>query len=130
MSNGILYPKESYEIVAAIIEVHKQLGCGFLEMVYQDALEVEFNLRNIPFEREKKLAVQYKGNVLKSYYVADFICFGHIIVELKAVDEISNIHVAQVLNYLKVTGFKLGLLVNFNEVFVQPRRIVLSQSSR
>ena len=98
-----------------MIEVSKQLGSGFLEKVYQEALMIEFQLRNIPFEREKRLPVCYKGHVLAQEYIADFVCYGHIIVELKAVDTIIGIHQAQVINYLKATGFKLGLLANFGK---------------
>lgn len=111
----LLYKEESYKIVGAIIAVHKEMGCGYLERVYQDALEYEFKLRNIPYEREKKIQIMYKGQPLGEPYRADFVCYGKIIVELKAVDELLNVHRAQVLNYLKATGFRLGLLVNFSE---------------
>ena len=100
------------------------MGCGFLERVYQDALEIEFKDRHIPYEREKEIQIMYKGKPLGEPYRADFVCYGKIIVELKAVDELCGIHRSQVVNYLKATGFKLGLLVNFGEEFANVERIV------
>lgn len=110
---SLLYKEESYAINGAAFEVYKQLGHGFLEAVYQEALEVEFTKRNIPFEREKDLPIYYDGKPLKQTYRADFVCFGHIIVELKAVQNIEDSHRSQVFNYLKATGFRLGVLINF-----------------
>ena len=112
---NIFFKEESYKIGGAIFAVHQALGCGFLERVYQDALEIEFKDRHIPYEREKKIQIMYKGKPLGEPYRADFVCYGKIIVELKAVDELCGIHRSQVVNYLKATGFKLGLLVNFGE---------------
>ena len=120
----VLYPKESYKIVGAVYEVHKHLGPGLLEKVYQEALEQEFLLQGIPFEREKEFEVIYKGTVLNQKYIADFVCYNKIIVELKSVEELTPFHTAQVLNYLNITGLRLGLLVNFNVRKVVPRRIV------
>lgn len=120
----VLFPKESYKIVGAIYEVHKHLGPGLLEKVYQEALEQEFLLQGIPYEREKEYEVNYKGITLNQKYVADFVCFDKIIVELKSVDVLIPFHTAQVLNYLNITGLQLGLLVNFNARKVVPRRIV------
>jgi GxxExxY protein len=122
--NEVLYPKESYKIVGAVYEVHKHLGPGLLEKVYQEALEQEFLLQGIPFEREKEFEVIYKGTVLNQKYIADFVCYNKIIVELKSVEELIPFHTAQVLNYLNITGLRLGLLVNFNVRKVVPRRIV------
>ena len=122
--NSIIYKEESYAIRGAIIEVSKELGCGFLERVYQDALELEFRLRNIPYEREKLIEVMYKGHPLGEPYRADFVCYGKIIVELKAVEELLSIHRAQVLNYLKATGFRLGMLVNFGEQMARIERLL------
>ena len=118
----VLYPKESYKIVGAVYEVHKHLGPGLLEKVYQEALEQEFLLQGIPFEKE--FEVIYKGTVLNQKYIADFVCYNKIIVELKSVEELIPFHTAQVLNYLNITGLRLGLLVNFNARKVVPRRIV------
>lgn len=104
--------------------MHKELGCGSLERVYQDALEYEFRLRGIPCERECEIRVTYKGHPLGEPYRADFVCYGKIIVELKAVKELEDIHRAQVLNYLKASGMKLGILANFGEKFIRPERFV------
>ncbi|MBO4587644.1 MAG: GxxExxY protein [Bacteroidales bacterium] len=121
---SLIYPKESYIISGAIYEVHKELGPGLLEKVYQEAFGKELIRQGIPFEREKGYAVKYKGGLLNQKYIADFVCYGKIIVELKAVDEILPIHRAQIINYLTITGFKLGMLVNFNSRTVTPERIV------
>lgn len=121
---SLLYPAESYKISGAIYEVHKNLGPGLLEKVYQEALEKEFKLQNIPYEREKSFSIVYKGEELEQKYIADFVCYDKIVVELKAVDDLLPIHTAQVINYLCITGYKLGLLVNFNVRQVKPERIV------
>ena len=121
---SLLYPKESYKITGAIYEVHKELGPGLLEKVYQEALEKEFKLQGIPFEREKSFTILYKGEELEQKYIADFVCYDSIVVELKAVEELLSIHTAQVINYLAITGYKLGLLVNFNDTKISPERIV------
>lgn len=120
----MVYKKESYDICGAMFAVHKELGCGFLERVYQDALEVEFQERGIHYEREKEIRIMYKGRPLGDPYRADFICYGKIIVELKAVNETTGVHRAQVLNYLKATKMKLGILANFGERFLTPERIL------
>lgn len=122
--NSIIYKEESYAIRGAIIEVSRELGCGFLERVYQDALELEFRLRNIPYEREKLIHVMYKGHPLGEPYRADFVCYGKVIVELKSVSEILDVHRAQIINYLKATKMKLGFLVNFGEESLHIERIV------
>jgi len=109
----LINSKESYAINGAAMEVYNQLGHGFLEAVYQEALEREFKLRGIPYEREKELTISYKGEVLKQTYKADFVCYGKIIVELKAVAALDEAHRSQVYNYLHATGFRLGLLLNF-----------------
>ena len=119
-----LYREESFAIIGAAMEVHKVLGCGFTEPVYQAALEQEFLLRNIPFEREKTFPVMYKGITLEKTYRVDFLCFGQVIVELKALSGFSDEHKAQVLNYLKASKLKLGLLVNFGRPSLEYKRIV------
>ena len=121
---SLLYSKESYKITGALYEVHKELGPGLLEKVYQEALEKELRMQGIPFEREKRFKISYKGEALEQMYVADFVCYDKIIVELKAVDTLLPIYRAQVINYLAITGYKLGLLVNFNTVQIKPERIV------
>ena len=119
------FQKETYEIIGACFEVHKVLGCGFLEGVYQEALEIEFKRRGIPYEREKELPIDYKGEVLKKKYNADFVCYNEIIVELKALSELREDHMAQVLNYLKATKFELGLIFNFGERSLKYKRVIL-----
>jgi GxxExxY protein len=109
----ILYKEESYAIQGAVFEVYREIGCGFLEAVYQECLEKELRIRRIPFVSQPELKLSYKGEKLGQTYKPDLICFGQIIVELKAVKEIAPEHKAQVINYLKATGMKLGLLVNF-----------------
>ena len=109
----LLLKEEVYAIVGAAIEVHRELGCGFLEPVYQEALEIELRERNNPFEAQKVLKIYYKGKPLEKEYVADLSGYGQIIVELKALDRITGKEEAQLLNYLKATGFRLGLLINF-----------------
>ena len=121
----LIYKEESYKIIGACIEVHNELGSGFLEPIYQEALEVELTNQNIPFQREAPLPVKYKGLVLNKSYIADFILYDKIVLELKALDALSTVHESQVLNYLKATGFKLGLLVNFGQPKLQYKRLVL-----
>ena len=109
----ILFKDECYAIQGAIFEVYREMGCGFLEAVYQECLEKEFRSRELPFEAQKELLLSYKSQPLSQTYKPDFICYGNIIVELKSVKEIASEHKAQLLNYLKATGLELGLLVNF-----------------
>ncbi|MBQ9641053.1 MAG: GxxExxY protein [Bacteroidaceae bacterium] len=120
----IIYKEESYAIIGAALEVHKILGCGFAEKVYQDALEIEFTQRNIPFQREKHLPVSYKGLQIKHDFFADFICYDKIVIECKAVAGLLPIHQVQTLNYLKIGQFKLGLLINFSQQNLEYKRIV------
>ena len=120
----LVYKEESYKIIGACLEVHNELGPGFLEPVYQEALEVELTNQNIPFQREVPLPIKYKESVLNKSYIADFILFEKIILELKALDALSTVHESQVLNYLKATGFKLGILVNFGQPKLQYKRLV------
>ena len=121
----LIFEAESYEIIGAAMEVHKELGCGFSEPVYQEALELEFLRRAIPHEREKHLHIYYKGVLLDKKYISDFICYGQIVVELKALSYLVSEHEAQVLNYLKATGFRLGLLINFGGKSLEYKRLVL-----
>lgn len=109
----IVYKDEAYKVVGAAFKVYNELGHGFLEAVYQEALEIEFQRRGIPYEREKELRITYDGIELKQTYKADFVCYGKIIVELKAVGVLDDSHRAQVFNYLHATGFRLGILFNF-----------------
>ena len=117
---------QTYAIIGASMEIHRQLGHGFLEAVYQEAAAIEFPIENIAFEREVALPIKYKNILLPIHYRADFVCFDAIVVELKVVKELAPEHKAQVLNYLKATGFHLGLLVNFgHHPRVELARIVL-----
>ena len=113
INKKILYKNECYALQGAIFEVYRVLGCGFLEPVYQECLEKELILRKIPFESQRELKIIYKSQILKQHYKPDLICYDKIIVELKAVKDISKEYEAQVFNYLKATGLYLGLLVNF-----------------
>lgn len=123
---NIIYKEESYAIMGACFEVYKEKGCGFLEQVYQESMEIELEMRGILFVPKQELSINYKGRPLKSKYVPDLLCYGKIIVELKAVKELCDEHRAQVHNYLKATGHRLGLLVNFGHYpKVEYERIVL-----
>ena len=112
--NKILYEEECYKIYGCIYTVNKKLGSGFLEAVYQEALEIELKRENIPFVSQKELKILYDGIPLKSKYIADIVCYEKIIIEIKAISKINNQHKAQLINYLAATGFRLGLLVNFS----------------
>ena len=109
----LILKDEVYAIIGAAIEVHRELGPGFLEAVYQEAMEMELSAKAIPFEAEKPIRVRYKGQLLNKRYFADLVCFDQIIVELKALNRLSGNEQAQILNYLKATDFKVGLLINF-----------------
>jgi GxxExxY protein len=113
MRETLIYADESYAIKGACMAVYKALGNGFLEAVYQECVEIEFTRRAIPFVAQQPLTLVYEGRVLKQTYKPDFVCYGKVIVELKAVSKLTTEHQAQVMNYLKATGFQLGLLFNF-----------------
>ena len=120
----LIYKNEVYQIIGAAIEVHKELGCGFLEAVYQEAFEIELRFRKIPYDREVKLNIYYKEQLLKKYYEADFVCFDKIILELKALSGLTSEHESQLLNYLKATNLKVGLLINFGRQNLEYKRMV------
>jgi GxxExxY protein len=110
---SLLFEAETYKILGACFEVYKDKGCGFLEPVYQECLEIELQLQGIPFVAQQRLSLTYKGKALTRQYTPDFVCFDNIIVELKALSACTGEHRSQVHNYLKATGFRVGLLVNF-----------------
>jgi GxxExxY protein len=122
----LVFQEETYAVLGAAIEVHKELGSGFLEGVYQDAMELELADRKVDFEPRKELAVCYKGKPLRKAYEADLVCFGKIIAELKALDRLPGKEEAQILNYLKASGLKVGLLINFgSHGRLEWRRLIL-----
>ena len=125
--NGLLFKNESYTIIGAALEVHRVLGCGFVEIVYQEALEEEFKKRNIPYEREKELLINYKGKNLSKAFRADFICYNKIILELKAVSDFTDDHYAQIYSYLKASNMSLGMLINFGKAKLDYYRIPASR---
>jgi GxxExxY protein len=118
------FKKECFDIIGCCMEVHNELGPGFLEAVYQEALEIVMREKEIPHQREKVLDITFRGRTLSKKYVADFICFEEVIVELKAADALTGHDLAQVLNYLKATGKKIGLLVNFGGARLEYRRVI------
>jgi GxxExxY protein len=124
--DNIIYREESYQIIGKCMEVHNELGPGFLEVVYKDALEIEFKRAGIPYEREKPYVVNYKGTILRHTFNADFVVFDKIILEVKGVSTgLSDEFIAKCINYLKVSGDKLCLLVNFGEMRLNYKRLVL-----
>jgi GxxExxY protein len=125
MESNLIYKEESYLIIGKCMEIHNELGHGFLEIVYKDALELLFKQNNIFFEREKEYKVNFKGVVLPHKFYADFIVFGKIILEVKSTSDLLDAHIAQTINYLKVSDNRLGLLVNFGKRKLEYKRIVL-----
>ena len=124
------YEQETYQIIGAAMKVHSVLGPGFTEKVYQEALAIEFAERGIPFEREKEIHVIYKGVELTSTFIPDFICYDKIIVEIKAVKELDDIHRSQAINYAKVAGYKVALLINFGNTSLEFERFNISAQSK
>ena len=122
----LLYKEEAYKVIGACMTVHRELGHGFLEAIYQEALAREFEDQKIPFEREKALTVRYKEKPLSKRYFADFICYESMIIKTKAVKALTDDMTAQLFNYLKATRMQLGLLVNFGTPSLEQRRIVCS----
>jgi len=124
----LLYKDEVYALVGAAMEVYNVLGPGFLEPVYQEALGIEFTERRVPSEPQKELRISYKGSYLKKAYIADFVVFGKIIVEIKALSRLTSREEAQLLNYLKATGMQVGVLINFGSAGgLEWKRMVLTQ---
>ena len=121
---GLYREEETFKIIGICMEVHRNLGPGLLEVVYKDALEIEFKANNLPFEREKEISIEYKGVILPHKFYADFIVNEDIVLEVKAVKEFSGEHTAQVLNYMKLSESEIGLLVNFQNKSLQHKRLV------
>jgi GxxExxY protein len=119
----------TFAIIGAAMEVHKQLGPGFLEPVYQEALALEFINRSVPFEAQAKYSISYKGKTLETFYKPDFVCYDKVIVELKALSRLSSIEEAQLINYLKVSGNQIGLLINFGSRSLEKRRFIHTKTS-
>ncbi len=127
----LLYKDEVYAIIGAAMEVYNNLGSGFLEAVYQEAMELETAARKIPAVPEQKLYIDYKGTTLKKFYEADLVCYDKIIVELKAMDKLTSKEEAQILNYLKATGMKVGVLINFGaHNDLEWKRLVFTQNKQ
>lgn len=121
---SFIHKSETYRIIGAAMEVHKALGNGFLEKVYHEALKVEFERSGVKFTAGHKLPVIYKGILLPTHYYADFLCFANIIVEIKSISALTSEHYSQVLNYLKASNLKLGLLINFGSESLEYKRII------
>jgi GxxExxY protein len=125
LNRDLLFADECYQVIGAAMEVHNEMGSGFLEAVYQESMALEFRIREIQFRREEPLNIKDKEFELSKRYIADFVCFDCIIVELKAHSELLSVHTAQTLNYLKATGFKVALLINFGTSKLQYKRLIL-----
>ena len=126
----LIFKEEVYAIVGAAMEVHREKGCGFAEPVYQECMEMELADRGVPFEAQKEMNISYKGRRLKKTYLADFVAFGKIIVELKALDKLTSREESQVINYLKASGLKVAVLINFGATSLEWKRIVLTKESK
>ena len=116
--------ERTYKIIGAAMEVHRELGCGFLEAVYQEALAIEFKMQGLPYKQQQLIEIMYKGKPIDKKYQPDFICYGEVLVEIKAISGLSGIEEAQLINYLKATGLKVGLLINFGAKSLEHKRLV------
>ena len=125
-----IYKQETHDIIGAAMNVHRYFGCGFTEKVYQDALEQELLSRNIPYLREQPIYATYRNVQLKTQFVPDFICYDKIIVELKAVKEMDDTHRSQAINYAKIAGYEVALLINFGNTSLEFERFAVSASSK
>jgi GxxExxY protein len=121
---GLIFKDEVFRIIGSAINVANELGCGFLEAVYQEALGIEFTVNHIPHEPQKKISINYKGKVLNKEYIADFLCFNKIIVEIKAIKKVTEIEEAQIINYLRATELPLGVIINFGSMKLEWKRYV------
>ncbi|OQY56301.1 MAG: hypothetical protein B6245_18570 [Desulfobacteraceae bacterium 4572_88] len=125
----LIFRDEVYVIVGSAMEVSNELGCGFLEAVYQEALAIEFQKRQIPYEEQKRINIRYKGITLHKEYIADFLCYDQIILGIKAIKRVTNTEEAQLLNYLKASGYSVGVLLNFGTPKLEWKRFVLTNIS-
>jgi len=121
--------ERTYKIIGCAMEVHKELGCGFLEAVYQEALKREFNDQGIPFKPQPVIRIIYKGKPLDKTYQPDYVCYDEIIVEIKAIGDLSGTEEAQIINYLKASGLEIGLLINFGATSLQYKRFVFTHNN-
>jgi GxxExxY protein len=129
MSGILLFKDEVFRIIGAAIEVSKVLSSGYLEAVYQEALEIELSESNVSFEKQKKLKIHYKHRILTKEYIADFVCFDKIIIEIKAIKRLTTVEDAQILNYLKITGLPLGILINFGGSTMEWKRFANTKNN-
>ncbi|MEW6005844.1 MAG: GxxExxY protein [Stygiobacter sp.] len=125
MDSQIIYKEEAFKIIGCCLEVHKELGKGFNEVIYKDALEIEFQIKDIEYKREKEYDIAYKGHILPRKYYADFVLMDKIILEIKAIEMLTDSNIKQILNYLATSKLRLGLLVNFGEDSLKYKRIIL-----
>ena len=126
----LLYKEEVFSIIGAAMEVHREKGFGFVEPVYQECMEIELLERNIPAAGQKELPIYYKGRLLKKTYIADFVAYDKIIVELKALDKLTSREESQVINYLKSSGMEVGVLINFGAPSLEWKRMVLTNRAK
>ena len=127
MIDGLTRDPLTFAILGAAMTVHRTLGHGFLELVYQEALECEFVACGIPYQRELPLPIRYRDKVLQTTYRVDFLCYGSVLVELKALQKLSGVEEAQVINYLKASGIEKALLINFGTTSLEYKRLIFSQ---
>ena len=123
--SALLFKEESYKIIGICMKIHTSLGLGLKEVNYKDAMEIDFMEDNVPYEREKKYTVKYKGKILRNPYLADFVVYDAIVLEVKSSTAIIDVHVTQAISYLSVSGMKLSLIINFGERSLTYKRIVL-----
>ena len=122
----LLFKEEVYEIVGAAIEVHKNMGIGFIEAVYQECLEVELKNRDIPYDSQRQVQIHYKDKLINKYYIPDLVCYGEIVVELKAIEQLTGREEAQIINYLRATKYRIGVLINFgSKTKLEWRRLIV-----
>jgi GxxExxY protein len=126
----LIYGEEEYKVAGAAMAVSNALGCGFLEAVYQEAMEVELSYNRIPFEAQKRIKIEYRGRVLQKEYVADFVCYGGMILEIKAIKKITEVEEAQLLNYLNAARLPIGLIVNFGAQKLEWKRYVNTKNEK